>query len=106
MQKAKLMLLTSKRINGEEAYNINLVDYLVEQSQLLNKAKIIANEINSSGPLGIIAIRNTLNLGLADKIEEAVKIEAREQNLLRKTSDFKEGIDASINRREPLFNGN
>ena len=106
MQKAKLMLLTSKRINGEEAYNINLVDYLVEQSQLLNKAKIISNEINSSGPLGIIAIRNTLNLGLADKIEEAVKIEAREQNLLRKTSDFKEGIDASINRREPLFKGN
>ena len=56
--------------------------------------------------MGIIAIRNTLNLGLADKIEEAVKIEAREQNLLRKTSDFKEGIDASINRREPLFKGN
>ena len=106
IQKAKLMLLTSKRINGEEAYNIGLADYLVEQSQLLNKAKIISNEINSSGPLGIKAIRNTLNNGLADQIEEAVKIEAREQNLLRKTSDFKEGIDASINRREPLFNGN
>ena len=106
MQKAKLMLLTSKRINGEEAYNIGLADYLVEQSQLLNKAKIISSEINSSGPLGIKAIRNTLNHDLADKIEEAVKIEAREQNLLRKTSDFKEGIDASINRREPLFNGN
>jgi len=56
--------------------------------------------------LGIKAIRNTLNHDLADKIEEAVKIEAREQNILRKTSDFKEGIDASINRREPLFNGN
>ena len=106
IQKAKLMLLTSKRINGEEAYNIGLADYLVEQSQLLNKAKIISNEINSSGPLGIKAIRNTLNNGLADQIEEAVKIEAKEQNLLRKTYDFKEGIDASINRREPVFKGN
>ena len=58
-----------------------------------------------SGPLGIQAIRNTLNQGLVDKIEEAVKIEAKEQNILRKTSDFKEGIDASINRREPIFKG-
>ena len=106
VQKAKLMLLTSKRINGEEAYNIGLVDYLVERSELMNKAKILAKEINASGPLGIKAIRNTLNQGLADKIEEVVKIEAREQNILRETSDFKEGIDASINRREPIFKDN
>ena len=99
------MLLTSKRINGEEAYNIGLVDYLVERSELMNKAKKLAKEINASGPLGIKAIRNTLNQGLADKIEEVVKIEAREQNILRETSDFKEGIDASINRREPIFKG-
>ena len=88
-QKAKLMLLTSQRINGVEAYNIGLADYLVEHSELINKA-----------------IRNTLNKGLADKLEEAVKIEAREQNILRGTSDFKEGINASINRREPIFKDN
>jgi len=106
MQKAKLMLLTSNRINGEEAYSIGLADYLVESSQLINKAKILSKEINSSGPLGIKAIRNTLNRGLVIKIEEAVKIEAREQNILRATFDFKEGIEASINRREPIFKGN
>ena len=88
-QKAKLMLLTSQRINGVEAYNIGLADYLVEHSELINKA-----------------IRNTLNQGLANEIGEAVIIEAREQNILRITSDFKEGIDASINRRDPIFKDN
>ena len=105
-QKAKLMLLTSKRINGEEAYSIGLADYLVERSELMHKATILSKEINASGPLGIKAIRNTLNQGLADKIQEVVKIEAREQNILRKTSDFQEGIDASVNRRDPIFKGN
>ena len=105
-QKAKLMLLTSQRINGVEAYNIGLADYLVEHSELINKAIILSKEINTSGPLAIKAIRNTLNKGLADKLEEAVKIEAREQNILRGTSDFKEGINASINRREPIFKDN
>jgi len=102
-QKAKLMLLTSKRISGDEAYNMGLVDYLVERSELMNKAQELSNEINSSGPLGIKSIRKTLNKGLAEEIEKIVKLEAREQNILRDTKDFKEGINASINRRQPMF---
>lgn len=102
-QKAKLMLLTSKRIAGLEAYNIGLADYLVEYDQLMNKAIELAKEINSCGPLGVSAIRNTLNDGLIEKIEKIVIREASEQNRLRNTKDFKEGINASINRREPIF---
>ena len=102
-QKAKLMLLTSKRISGDEAYNIGLADHLVEPSELMNKAQELSNEINSSGPLGIKAIRKTLNKGVADEIESIVKLEAKEQNILRNTKDFKEGINASINRRQPIF---
>ena len=102
-QKAKLMLLTSKRISGDEAYNIGLADHLVEYSELMSKAQELSNEINSSGPLGIKAIRKTLNKGLADEIEKIVKLEAKEQNILRNTKDFKEGINASINRRKPIF---
>jgi len=30
-------------------------------------------------------------------------LEAKEQNILRNTKDFKEGINASINRRKPIF---
>ena len=102
-QKAKLMLLTSKRISGDEAYNIGLVDYLAEHSELMNKAQELSSEINSSGPLGIKSIRKTLNKGLVEEIEKIVKLEAREQNILRDTKDFKEGINASINRRQPIF---
>ena len=104
-QKAKLMLLTSKRISGLEAYNIGLADYFVEHEQLMIKAKELSNEINSCGPLGVKAIRNTLNDHLADQIEKIVSQEATEQNRLRDTKDFKEGINASMNRRDPIFTG-
>jgi enoyl-CoA hydratase/carnithine racemase len=104
-QKAKLLLLTSKRITGEEAYNIGLADYITDKDHLMFKAKEVTDEINSSGPLAIKAIRNTINDGLADEIEKIVKVEAFEQNKLRSTKDFKEGIEASINRRDANFKG-
>ena len=71
----------------------------------MNKAEELANEINNSGPLGIKAIRSTLNFGLVEEISEVVKKEANIQNKLRNTSDFKEGIESSINRRDANFTG-
>ena len=65
----------------------------------------LANEISTSGPLGIKAIRNTLNDGLVEEISNAVVKEANEQNKLRNTKDFKEGINASIKRREAKLIG-
>ena len=104
-QQAKLLLLTSRRINGEEAYKIGLADIITDKNLLMEKAEELANEINTSGPLGIMAIRNTLNDGLVEEISKVVIKEAYEQNRLRGTKDFKEGINASINRREANFTG-
>ena len=47
----------------------------------------------------------TVNEGIADQIAEIVKWELSEQNRLRETDDFKEGIKASIERKEPNFKG-
>ena len=104
-QQAKLLLLTSRRINGEEACKIGLADIITDKNLLMEKAEELANEINTSGPLGIMAIRNTLNDGLVEEISKVVIKEAYEQNRLRGTKDFKEGINASINRREANFTG-
>ena len=104
-QQAKLLLLTSRRINGEEAYKIGLADIITDKSSLMIKAEELASEINDSGPLGIQAIRNTINDGLIEKIEKIVIREANEQNKLRKTMDFQEGINSSINRRKAKFKG-
>ena len=104
-QQAKLLLLTSRRINGEEAFKIGLADVITDKDLLMNKAEELANEINNSGPLGIKAIRSTLNFGLVEEIAKVVKKEANIQNKLRNTSDFKEGIESSINRRDANFTG-
>ena len=72
-QNAKLLLLTSRRINGEEAFKIGLADVITDKDLLMNKAEELANEINNSGPLGIKAIRSTLNFGLVEEISEVVK---------------------------------
>ena len=49
--------------------------------------------------------RETMRRGLADAVEAATERELVEQDWLRKTADFQEGVKATAERRLPDFAG-
>jgi enoyl-CoA hydratase/carnithine racemase len=102
-QNAAMMLYTAKRVKGDEALALGLVDYLVASSDILNKANEFAAEIASSAPMAVESIRSTLKGDIADQVEEIVAWELSEQIRLQSSDDFKEGIAASLERREAKF---
>ena len=102
-QNAAMMLYTAKRVKGDEALALGLVDYLVASSDILKKANEFAAEIASSAPMAVESIRSTLKGDIADQVEEIVAWELSEQIRLQSSDDFKEGIAASSERRKPNF---
>ena len=65
----------------------------------------LAREIAVNSPLGVVSTRATLRQGLADAVRRATDHELAEQTSLRKTEDFREGVAATHDRREPVFKG-
>lgn len=102
-QNAAMMMYTGRRLTGEEALAIGLVDYCVPQGQVRAKAIEVATEIAQSAPLAIVATRETLRRGLAEAVAQATEREYEEQDWLRNTADFKEGTKAMGERRLPSF---
>ena len=103
--RAAMMFYTSRRIRGEEACRIGLADALVPQAEVRAAAQRLAAEIAENSPLGVIETRATMRAGLADRVRAATDIELEIQTRLRKTADFKEGVDAVNERRLPKFIG-
>jgi enoyl-CoA hydratase/carnithine racemase len=103
--KAALMFYTSRRVGGEEAFAMGLADVLVPQSEIRAAALALASEIAANAPLGLVSTRATMRAGLADRVRKATEHELREQDTLRKTADFKEGVKATAERRLPNFVG-
>ena len=103
--KAALMLYTSRRVTGEEAYAMGLADVLVPQQQVRDAAIKLAGEIGKNSPLGLIATRMSMRGDIADRVRKATDHELEEQTRLRKTEDFKEGVKAVFERRLPNFTG-
>jgi enoyl-CoA hydratase/carnithine racemase len=104
-QRARWLFLTGRRIPGEEAYALGLADRLVPQDQVRQVAQDMAAELARAGPLAVQATRETLNLDLVPAFRAATEREMFQQQVLRETNDFKEGVKAGFDRREPVFTG-
>ena len=102
---AALMFLTSRRVSGDDAFEMGLADVLVPHDEVRAAAIKLAAEIAENSPLGVVATRATLRKGLADRVRKATEHELVEQTRLRVTEDFKEGVKAISERRVPNFTG-
>lgn len=103
-QAAAMMLLTGRRITGEEALALGLVDVLTDQDSLRAAAARLAGEIAENAPLAVASVRATLRAGLAEQVATATEHELSEQQWLRATDDAQEGIRAVAERRAGVFN--
>jgi 2-(1,2-epoxy-1,2-dihydrophenyl)acetyl-CoA isomerase len=104
-QHAAELLYTGRRIKGDEAAAMGLVDRVVPLGRLESTAGELAAEIAGSAPLAVESIRSTLRSDLADRVAAATEHERAEQERLRATDDFKEGTRAMAQRRTPNFTG-
>ena len=104
-QRALELMYTARDVKGDEASSIGLVDRLVPADDVRGAAQAFAAEIAESAPLALLSIRATMRGDLAERVRDATSHEHAEQQRLRGTDDFHEGVAAVAERRAPRFVG-
>ena len=103
-QQAALLFYTGRRIDGTQAHAIGLADELADSpEQTRERALALAAEIAASAPIAVESVRATLRAGLHQQVEAAIAHENAQQQLHFETADCREGLAASLQRREPVF---
>jgi enoyl-CoA hydratase/carnithine racemase len=104
-QHAADLLYTSRRIDGQYAFDIRLVDRLVPDEDLREEALRWAAEIAAAAPLAVQSIRQTLRAALTSQVRAVLDRELAEQRTLWATEDSKIGIAANLAREQAVFTG-
>lgn len=103
--KAAELFYTGRRVKGDEAVEIGMADKLVSLENIRSGAIEFAAEIAGSAPLAVQATRATVRGNIAEQVRAATDHELVEQNRLRLTNDWNEGVAAMGERRKPNFTG-
>jgi enoyl-CoA hydratase len=98
------IITTAEMITAERAEKIGLVNHVVPQNALIGKAEEILNKIKFRAPLAISAAIKSINASLEEGVN-GFETEMDEFGKCFGTADFKEGVDAFLTKRKPVFLG-
>lgn len=102
-QKANLLFMTGRRIDGQQAFEWGLGDVFTDDDKVRDEAIALAKEIAENAPLALLSMREQMRVGLAEAVNDVTTIESREQKWLQGTNDHKEGVKAVAERRVGNF---
>ncbi len=99
------MILTGRRVKADEAKAIGLVAHVYPAASWLDDAKALARTIAEKPPVAARMATEAIDLALNSNLDAGLEFERKAFYLLFATEDKKEGVDAFVNKRKPVFTG-
>ncbi len=104
-KRARDLLLSGRIIDAEEARQMGLVNEVVRQEKLLDRARELSLQLLALSPTSLAGTKRLLvqfsEAELDRELEQAVQASAR----ARATADFQEGLAAFLEKRKPVWRG-
>ena len=101
--KAMDLALTGRMMDATEAERAGLVSRVVPLDKLMDEALGAALMICSYGQPSVFAAKEAINRAFESGLSDGVMFERRLFHALFATEDQKEGMDAFVNKRKPVF---
>jgi 2-(1,2-epoxy-1,2-dihydrophenyl)acetyl-CoA isomerase len=103
--KALELLYLGDLIDASEALQMGLVNRVVPEGELEKATFELAERLASGAPLAYRAAKAAVYEGADLSLESVLDLEARNQKIVGRSRDVREGINAFLEKRKPEFRG-
>ena len=93
------------KVSAEQAEQWGMIWRCVDDEDLMPEARKMAEHLATQPTTGLAYTKQAINASAAHTLEEQLALEAKLQGLAGQTEDFKEGVAAFVDKRQPVFKG-
>src|SRR5581483_2259065 len=101
--RAKDVIMRGRRIGADEARDLGLVTEVVDDVDAAVAS--LCDELRRLSPLSLAMAKRVLNLAYEGPLALGLEVEGLAYGLLQQTHDFREGVEAFVEKRRPEFTG-
>lgn len=103
--RAAEMLLRGRNVTADEALQIGLVQFVVDDERLMAETQVIVDDILAKSPSAVKLTWEALHRGLNMTLEESAALGADFFGLVASTEDFRIGTRAFVDKTPPRYVG-
>jgi 2-oxoglutaroyl-CoA hydrolase len=101
--RAKDIVMRGRRVSADEAHALGLVTEVAEDVDAATDA--LCAELRRLSPLALAMAKRVLNLAYDGPLHLGLEVEGLAYGLLQQSHDFREGVEAFVDKRPPRFEG-
>ena len=101
--RAKDIVMRGRRVSADEARALGLVTEVAEDVDAATDA--LCAELRRLSPLVLAMAKRVLNLAYDGPLHLGLEVEGLAYGLLQQSHDFREGVEAFVDKRPPRFEG-
>jgi 2-(1,2-epoxy-1,2-dihydrophenyl)acetyl-CoA isomerase len=103
--RAKQLLLLGRPVRGAEAADWGMIHMSVPEGDLAGAVDSLVDELRAGATVALGLTKHCINGALDGSLTEAMQREAMAIELSSRSADFREGLRAFGDRRDPTFEG-
>ena len=104
-QKAMALMMTGDKISAEEAERMNMIYKVVEDDLFESEVSTFVQKLALMPTKGLGLTKKAVNQSFGNNLTQQLEVEKDLQTEAGNTYDFKEGVNAFVEKRKPIFIG-
>jgi 2-(1,2-epoxy-1,2-dihydrophenyl)acetyl-CoA isomerase len=105
LQKALALMFTGEKVGAEQAEKLNMIYKAVDDETFEEEVLKFAETLAVMPTRGLGLTKKAVNLGLFNNLEDQLAVEGVLQTEAGETEDFREGVNAFLEKRAAVFKG-
>ena len=103
--RALSLCLLGEKVKAEDAQAMGMIYKVLDDDALLDETTVLGKQLAKAPTKGLALIKRAIRDSSNNTLDQQLDLERDLQGIAGRTDDYREGVDAFMNKREPNYQG-